>query len=96
MTRVELTKLARQEFLDLICTRELPESEAFARVEAALAQLAAHPESGQVVAGPRYLEVRMLGIGWSWFCLLYLYDQEAGRVTVTTFYDARMLGTPRP
>ena len=96
MTRVELTKLARTELIDLIRSRGIPAGEAFARVEAAIEQLAAHPESGQVVNGDRYLQARMLGAAWGWLCLLYLYDSAADTVTITTFYDARTLGAPGP
>lgn len=95
MTRVELSKLARLELHRLIDTRDVPEGETFARVEAALEQLRLHPESGQIVAGRLYARPRKIGVAWGWLCLLYVYDDERDLVTVTMIYDARTLGAPR-
>lgn len=95
MTRAELSELARQDLDYLIRTRELPEEATFARVEAALAVLRAHPEAGQLVGG-RYPGARAMGVAWGWLRFVYQYVEAEDLVAVSTFYDARTRGAPRP
>lgn len=94
MTRVELSRLARAELHHLIVTRNAPEDEVWARVEAAIDQLSRYPVSGQIALGDRYLRARALNMAWGWLCCLYLYDEAADVVSIASFFDVRTLGAP--
>ena len=93
MATVELTVDAVDDLERLIAVLTLP-ADTRGRVRRGLRVLERLPRLGPELHG-RWAGLRFLLGPWRWMIIVYRYEEEADRVVVLTFQDARSAGSPR-
>jgi|SRR5215218_8806414 len=87
MPKIEVTRLARDEFRELIKTRELP-ADTRDRVSRTLLMLEEFPRAGKQLSGT-WRDCRALIGPWGWLIVVYMYLEAEDRVVIIAFHDAR-------
>lgn len=87
MATVVLAPTALEDIDRIVATYTLP-LDARARIKASLQPLGRFPRLGVELSG-RWEGFRFLVGPWSWMLLVYVFDEDADRVTVVTVQDAR-------
>jgi len=87
MTTIEVTRLARDEFRQLIETRQLP-ADTRDRVSRTLLTLEEFPRAGKQLSGV-WRDCRALIGPWGWMIVVYMYIEADDRAVVIAFHDAR-------
>lgn len=87
MARVVVTVSARADLRSMIHTHSLPPTTTD-RVRASLSTLAEFPELGPALEG-RWTGFRLVLGPWPWMLIVYVWDEDAGVVSVVTIQDAR-------
>ncbi len=87
MPTIEVTRLARDEFRELIQTRQLP-GDTRERVSRTLLMLEEFPRAGKQLSGV-WRDCHALIGPWGWLIVVYKYIENEDRVVVIAFHDAR-------
>ncbi|MGB7685405.1 MAG: type II toxin-antitoxin system RelE/ParE family toxin [Solirubrobacterales bacterium] len=87
MPTIEVTRQARDEFRELIKTRQLP-PDTRKRVTRGLLMLEEFPRAGKQLSGV-WRDCRALIGPWGWLIVVYIYIENKDRVVVIAFHDAR-------
>lgn len=90
MPRVELVVAAVEDLTRLTVLLSLPD-DTTDRVRRSLEPLADFPLLGPELGG-RWAPLRFLLGPWRWMLILYTYEEQADRVVIVAFQDARSSG----
>jgi plasmid stabilization system protein ParE len=93
MTRLVVTPAAAEDLDRLIFTHSLP-ANTLERVKRSMRPLADFPLLGQALGG-RWEGFRFILGPWRWMLIVYVFDPEAGQVSIVTIQDGRSARAPR-
>jgi plasmid stabilization system protein ParE len=87
VTSVVVTPRAARDIDDAIGSLGLP-ANTWRRVARSLRLLQQFPRAGRALQG-RWAPMRFVLGPWPWMILIYVYDEDADRVSIVAMYDAR-------
>ncbi|MDX6638723.1 MAG: hypothetical protein QOJ01_2234 [Solirubrobacterales bacterium] len=87
MPAIEVTRLAREDLIELIATRSLP-ADTRDRISRSLLTLEEFPRAGKQLSGV-WRDCRALIGPWGWLIVVYTYSEAEDRIVVIAFHDAR-------